>query len=618
MQSNQQGPEEQRAEESGALQPQPPEPVEVVPVSLDIETVIKEPKKSKKKLIIVLLSILAVLLIGGGIVYWQFFSGSRQTASVADKQAPAKQSTSPSPSLEPVLAAFITPKTGEKWLAAPKKISEKLNYDSSADSSDDCNKSTYYEVGSRGENTIILGAVPGCTGGGFSYLYERTKDGKVSYISHPIGNGDYTKYADGTPASTELPPLEKSVTVDTATHYDSLSAPSKLAFGSGQAVDVVLNYPGIGELTSSASMEGIKQSAVKTYGQSRLQKIERQYVDTKLTAINYVLDLPSGTQKSVNYAPISNDASAYTWSNGVAVDKSNATTGYTSEIGGVVRGCGAVSNAVTRVDDAKDADFVEAGKTPAGQKVYAFKDKNNHVVQAVYKDYKTSLETSSVPISVDDFLKQHAIIAFKDLDGTWLVYSRDQFALLGGCGKPVVYLYPTKTQIVNVRVGADVSVSIPSYNPATGWSAVAQPNGQLTVAGKQFDSLFWEGVGHGLYPGITAGTVVKRADAVATIKSQLFQQGLNQKETSDFLAYWQQKIPNDPYIRLTWFNTAQLDKLAPLSVSPKPDTSIRVFLDMAGYATPIKIPTQKLVKTERKGFTLVEWGGLIAGSEIVR
>ena len=53
-----------------------------------------------------------------------------------------------------------------------------------------------------------------------------------------------------------------------------------------------------------------------------------------------------------------------------------------------------------------------------------------------------------------------------------------------------------------------------------------------------------------------------------------------------------------------------MESLAPLYVSPKPDTVIRVFLDMDGFDKQIKLPAQKLTKTLRKGFTVVEWGGL--------
>lgn len=572
----------------------------------------EKPQKSKKWLIVFVFLFIAVLA-AGGYYYWRT-TATNGGDSVAVNKRQNLNTNKQSPLIDKALTVFMNSTTGEKWLSAPKKISDQLNYYYDPDNTEyECTRATYYEVGSRGNHMIILAAIPGCIGGGISYLFERDKDGNVVYVAQPISNGDYTKYPSGDPVESTDIPLGKSVKVDKSIHYESLSPPKALPFGTNQFATVELNYPLIGELITTSVDSNVQETKVKQYGQASLQKFVRRYVDTKLSAMNYMLNLPTGTQKSVTYAPIPNDLSTYTWNNGVKVQKGDpAKIPYTtSVIAGVVRGCGAVMNSVTRVDDAKDSDFVVAGKTPKGQTVYAFKDNNNHVVKDVYKDYVAALDGASKPLSVEEIVKQHAIVAYKDTDGTWLVYNRDQFAFVGGCGKPVVYLYPTKTQNVNVRVSANVTVSDPTYNPATGWNALAQPNGQLTVNGRAYDSLFWEGTGSGLYPGITSGTVVKRADAVATIRSQLLQQGLNQKESNDFLAYWQNKIPDTPYVRLTWFNTAQMDQLAPLSVTPKPDTSLRVFLDMAGYDYPVTIPTQHFTQTERKGFTLVEWGGLI-------
>ena len=74
--------------------------------------------------------------------------------------------------------------------------------------------------------------------------------------------------------------------------------------------------------------------------------------------------------------------------------------------------------------------------------------------------------------------------------------------------------------------------------------------------------------------------------------------------------FWAAKIPSKPYIRLTWLTTEQMDTLAPLRIVPRPDTVKRVFLDMDGYDTKISLPTQKLSSFTRRGFTVVEWGGL--------
>lgn len=114
----------------------------------------------------------------------------------------------------------------------------------------------------------------------------------------------------------------------------------------------------------------------------------------------------------------------------------------------------------------------------------------------------------------------------------------------------------------------------------------------------------------GQYPAITSGTVVERAKVLVVMEQQLLQQGLSAKETADFIEYWKDNIPNKPYVRLTWLTLDQINHLAPLRVSPVPNTVIRVFLDMEGYDKKVDLPAQQLSSTPRNGFTLVEWGGL--------
>ena len=86
---------------------------------------------------------------------------------------------------------------------------------------------------------------------------------------------------------------------------------------------------------------------------------------------------------------------------------------------------------------------------------------------------------------------------------------------------------------------------------------------------------------------------------------------MSAKESADFLDFWSDKLPKTPYVRLTWFTTKQMDELAPLFVSPRPDSVIRIFLDFQGYQTKISLPAQKLSAIPRTGFTVIEWGGLL-------
>jgi hypothetical protein len=90
--------------------------------------------------------------------------------------------------------------------------------------------------------------------------------------------------------------------------------------------------------------------------------------------------------------------------------------------------------------------------------------------------------------------------------------------------------------------------------------------------------------------------------------------GLNSKEIADFIEFWLPKMPTTPFVRLTWLTTEEMNILAPLQVSPRPDSVIRVFLDFAGLEKETAITPQVLPKYDRKGFTLVEWGGLLVGN----
>lgn len=69
------------------------------------------------------------------------------------------------------------------------------------------------------------------------------------------------------------------------------------------------------------------------------------------------------------------------------------------------------------------------------------------------------------------------------------------------------------------------------------------------------------------------------------------------------------RVPNSNWVRITWANTEEMDKYAPLEIHPKPETVIRAFLDFEGFEQYQELSPQYLKKTERIGFTVVEWGG---------
>lgn len=47
----------------------------------------------------------------------------------------------------------------------------------------------------------------------------------------------------------------------------------------------------------------------------------------------------------------------------------------------------------------------------------------------------------------------------------------------------------------------------------------------------------------------------------------------------------------------------------PLTITPEPDTTIRVLMEYKGLENSIEVEEQSLETPERKGFVAVEWGG---------
>lgn len=580
-------------------------------------------KRMKKKHSMFIV-IVAVLLVLAAI----FFIWKDQIVGLFVKQPVASQDANSQTtgdkvvSTDPALTRFISPTTGETWYSTPKEMENQgwLKNDyretfvsqyltaSEVEEIYSRMKPTYYEVGTHGTSTIIMARQPAEMGSDYAAFFEKTANSSVKVIAKPSSTATYDQ--NYLPYFKDTLQGGTVVTVDETTRYDSLSLPETVTFKEGEAVQNLKSA----SFLFGARSEGTTETVVMELGASKLYRLEKSYADTKLTNIGYVVRTSFGPEISVDYVPNTRSLEKYTFTNGKAAtytDYQGATV--YDEINAIARGCGGTSAAVTRADALQDSELVEVGKTDTGRAVYALKDKASALVTKAYDEYKQSYDN---PLSLDDYIANHGLLIIKNTSGDQLVYVRGQLSMGGGCAKPVVYLYPTTTTRVTVRIGADVTLSDPFYPQATGWQNVlARPDGQLTYNGSQYDSLFWEGTGYGDYPEIGSGTVVKRTAVVATMKRQLAEQGLHAKEIADFVEFWQDKIPNKPYVRLTWLTTEQMNTLAPLYISPKPDTLIRVFLDMGGFDTPVALPAQKLVSTFRSGFTVVEWGGLTSAIE---
>lgn len=177
--------------------------------------------------------------------------------------------------------------------------------------------------------------------------------------------------------------------------------------------------------------------------------------------------------------------------------------------------------------------------------------------------------------------------------------------------KPIIYLYPEEETEVHISLDFEgiITTTYPTY-PSDGWTVTAHPNGTLfDENGKEYYALYWEGDPHSPL-GITDGFVVSKEETIPFLEEKLVLLGLNAREANEFIVFWLPILEKNPY-NLIHFSGDDYLNQAKLTVTPQPQTMIRIAMIFQGLDDPITIPLQDLtpLKKTRKGFTLVEWGG---------
>ncbi len=313
-------------------------------------------------------------------------------------------------------------------------------------------------------------------------------------------------------------------------------------------------------------------------------------------------------------------------------------------------GCGISSSYSYALKNISSNDVRDTGVSWQGVELYTLADSNSPLTRIVYDlkrwyaanpDQALEVGSTSLTLSRSAYVQKSPILLFKDPWGRWIAVGEQQYYLAQGCGKPVLYLYPTVPTDVSVtfKQTPRFAVDIPAYVSPKGWNVRAQPDGELhdlqpqltdcsaintaafgsayaksACASGIYPYLYWSGVVGRTYPSPTGGWIVARGNVENFLWSKLQLLGLSQKERGDMLSFWVPELLkiNVPYYRLSFFQTAQMNAFIPMKISPRPDSLLRVFLDW----TPLSAPPAHAPKPEvlhpfqRNGFTVVEWGGL--------
>lgn len=246
---------------------------------------------------------------------------------------------------------------------------------------------------------------------------------------------------------------------------------------------------------------------------------------------------------------------------------------------------------------------------------------NDSYTQKVYnedylKDEKWKVNALTAddfsPLSYEQYLAKHPVIYILDAYGDYVRYTNGNFFMAGGCAKPAIYLYPTQTTDITIKVvpNGKLTFTYPAYGD--GWNVTADSEGYITnkADGKIYNYLWWDSYTYNLdIPN--DGFVVATSEIHTFLDKKLLEMNLNTKEISEFKAYWIPKIQNEDskYVFVTFLFNNDVNQIAQLSVNPKPDNMFRVFMLYKPVSKQYIVKPLIIQKADRTGYALIEWGG---------
>lgn len=180
-----------------------------------------------------------------------------------------------------------------------------------------------------------------------------------------------------------------------------------------------------------------------------------------------------------------------------------------------------------------------------------------------------------------------------------------------------LYLYPVKeTQVSVVVKNARVTSSNFPYDTQA-FEVTALPGSKLIRRdGLALPNIAYEYITKNVAPPKN-GFVIRSGQLPTILWWYAVNLGLNNQETQDFVAFWQQKLPQSPYYFMSHYSHEQVLEQLELNITPKPDTLIQVIM----YFRPLPIPMlaqPPIFDTlpDRTGFVAVDFSGRIDNDTI--
>ncbi len=223
-------------------------------------------------------------------------------------------------------------------------------------------------------------------------------------------------------------------------------------------------------------------------------------------------------------------------------------------------------------------------------------------------------------VSKQEILKNNPDMTLEELDDYDLGYEYYYIpttketgkipTFIGGYAKPVLYLYPVLPTVVNVtfKYPESLTTTYPKYKDS--WTVLANPSGDLRdFNNKYYYGLYWEeNLNHRV--DFKEGFYVTKENAIEFLEEKLSIIGLNDRERNEFIMYWLPILEKNGKNLVYFELTEERDSNSPIMIQPKPNSMLRMAIHVKKVEKEVKIKEQKLPTFERKGFTVVEWGGV--------
>ncbi len=471
----------------------------------------------------------------------------------------------------------------------------------------------YFQIGTYDGAPIIYVEVPcdGMCGANDYIVFVGTPEEGVRYItkhsSYPYEE-NYYKFQ-----------FPSYITIDTQTEFSALKL-EPIVLDTVTLVNDsshLFGKPGISSFFANSAYNQAERDGwsevvfVRETAQGPLFRMNRTTSEYETVDMSYAIRLPGGLMAPYEY-PLDflgdDRVPKVTW-----LDGSQNITPYRMD---GLTSCGGGGPEVYQGEFASD-DLIAAGITAAGETIYNVVNPSHPLIARVFgltdgMVYEYNSETGeqrTYRISTNEFIANRGVLIYKDPLGLNNVLVNGTYGPQAECAKPVVYLYPEATTTVSVAVDALVTKSDPVYS--SGWNVIATPEGALQHQGSWYTSLFWDGYGNGTYPTINEGFVVPTNEALEHMAEHLSYMGFTEREIADFTDFWEPHLPRTAYTEFRWLQTADMERLAKLTIQPRPDTLLRAFVEFTGRTSPVVLAPQKLQRIERRGFVATEWGGLL-------